>query len=154
MSKKVLDLPLRFASLAPRHLFDIFWIESQSFDDPWSMQSFQDLLAQNHYGGLGAFLNQVLVGYCFYYWVSDEVNIVNIAVSPIQRQKGIACALIKALQQWMTDNQCNKIFLEVSVNNANAIKLYTKMGFSKQMRRSNYYQSGEDAWLMDKALNI
>lgn len=143
---------ITFSALGSQHLFDIFNIETKSFDTPWSIQSFKELISQDHYGNSGAFLNHVLVGYCFYYWVENIVHIVNLAVSPTQRQKGIACALVGELEVWMKHHQRDQLFLEVSVKNKKAILLYHKLGFFKQMRRSRYYQNGDDAWLMCKDL--
>lgn len=74
-----------------------------------------------------------------------EREILNLAVDPAERRKGLGRqllgnALASAQGAW---------FLEVRSSNVAAIRLYELAGFTRQGRRKNYYyEQGEDAIVM------
>ena len=77
----------------------------------------------------------------------------NVAVHPEYRRKGIAEALILALSEGLKqrDNVC--LTLEVRASNVPAITLYDKLGFHQVGRRPNYYRNPkEDALILRKSL--
>ncbi len=68
------------------------------------------------------------------------------------RRKGIASALLTALNERMRQAGCTKCFLEVKLDNTRAIPLYEKMGFERSRIVPNYYSSGVHALKMKKSL--
>ena len=74
-----------------------------------------------------------------------EVEILNLAVDPAERRRGVATWLVgEALA-----SGAGRWFLEVRASNQAARKLYEKFGFQEVTRRPGYYQdSGEDAVVM------
>ena len=74
-------------------------------------------------------------------------ELLNLAVLREQRGKGIAQALLDALDAKMKD--LPELFLEVAESNLPARRLYEKNGFSVVGRRKGFY-GGEDALLMKK----
>jgi ribosomal-protein-alanine N-acetyltransferase len=62
----------------------------------------------------------------------DEVEVLNIAVSPENRRQGVAVALLESLGS-------AEIFLEVRESNIGARALYEKLGFHVVGRREAYY---------------
>lgn len=67
---------------------------------------------------------------------ANEVEILNLAVSPEFRRRGLASDLLRNhLQPGVV------YFLEVRESNADARKLYTRMGFEKIGQRKRYYQN-------------
>jgi len=66
----------------------------------------------------------------------DEREILNIAVAPIQRRKGIARALV---QDELVRGR-GRWFLEVRASNQAAIRLYETVGFERCGTRPGYYQ--------------
>ncbi|HPE95230.1 MAG TPA: GNAT family N-acetyltransferase [Bacillota bacterium] len=84
------------------------------------------------------------IGICSFYTVSDEIQIINIAVSPAFRKKGVASALLdKALSSGLPAS------LEVSCLNHAAIALYEKYRFKAVGKRKNFYRDS-DALIMIK----
>lgn len=81
----------------------------------------------------------------------DELQILEVAVSPAHRCQGVATAL---LQHLITERQGHTalVTLEVRVSSAAAIRLYAKAGFVAVGRRRGYYKDGEDALLMNLEL--
>lgn len=73
----------------------------------------------------------------------DVYEIFEIAVAKKEQNKGYGFELLKKLPN------DRKIFLEVSQDNENAIKLYEKSGFKKISVRKNYYGS-TSALIMEK----
>ncbi len=68
----------------------------------------------------------------------DEAEILNIAVDPLWRRRGVGSALLGAV--------CSRakgvIFLEVAEQNAPAIALYRKHGWEEAGMRPGYYNHG------------
>lgn len=64
-----------------------------------------------------------------------EREILNLAVAPEHRGKGLAKALMMQVL-----SRSGKFFLEVRESNAAARQLYRKLGFIEVARRPNYYQ--------------
>jgi ribosomal-protein-alanine N-acetyltransferase len=90
-----------------------------------------------------------LLGYCCFWTVFGEVHIMNLAIHPDWRRKGIATRLVEETISISRKNAVQKIHLEVRRSNDPARSLYEKFGFKVIAIRSNYYsQPREDALLM------
>ena len=90
-----------------------------------------------------------ILGYAGVLMVPDESDITKISVRQDQRRKGIGRALLKALQEKMPEHGVRKIFLEVRVSNAPAVRLYESCGFEQVGERKKYYSDPvEDALVM------
>ena len=68
----------------------------------------------------------------------DEAEILNIAVDPAFRRRGVASALLTTL----SEQAQGTIFLEVAEPNAPAIALYRKHGWEYAGLRAGYYDQG------------
>ena len=83
----------------------------------------------------------------------DEGYIGNVAVRPAYRRRGIAGALLQALETLGREKALSFLTLEVRAGNAPAIALYEKNGYACVGRRPDYYDHPrEDAILMTKYL--
>ena len=83
-----------------------------------------------------------IVAYSIIYNAIDFYELFEIAVDENYRNRGYANKLIDKLPSDMD------IFLEVSENNINAIKLYKKNNFIELARRKKYYLDNSDAIVM------
>jgi ribosomal-protein-alanine N-acetyltransferase len=79
-------------------------------------------------------------------------HIMNIAVDPAYRNKGIGEELLRKGLLYLQSLGVEVVELEVRVNNVAAIKLYRKFGFSTKQVIKGYYSNGDDAYLMRKGL--
>ena len=79
----------------------------------------------------------------------DEREILNVAVDPAHRRKGVARALLMhELEQELARGR-GRWFLEVRASNVAAIHLYETAGFERCGSRPGYYQQpGEEAIVM------
>jgi len=80
----------------------------------------------------------------------DRANIINFLINPKYHKKGYGSYLLYDTVQKIKElNDIKKIVLNVQVENSSAIKLYRKFGFKIVQRIDQYYQSKEDAYLME-----
>tara|TARA_Y100001970_G_C14066222_1_gene766827 strand:- start:410 stop:832 length:423 start_codon:yes stop_codon:yes gene_type:complete len=127
-----------------QHLSQILEIESDSFESPWSSQSFLSEI-KSQVGSNWVFMNKSeLLGYMFGWIVCNDYHINNIAVRSSDRRKGVAKKMIDNI---IFNTQIKNIYLEVSRLNCKAINLYEKIGFVQNGLRKKYYNNGSDAIL-------
>lgn len=68
------------------------------------------------------------------------------------RRRGIGMILMDALLDGLRREGCTSCFLEVKTDNAKAIALYEKMGFTRSRLVPDYYSDGVHALKMKKPL--
>ncbi len=101
----------------------------------------------NHY--YAALDGDALVGFGGYCAAADQADILDVAVDPAFRRRGIARALMETVLDEAGKAGVETVFLEVRASNAPAIALYTSLGFTPCGKRKNYYTAPrEDALLM------
>lgn len=87
-------------------------------------------------------------GFLMWRRLSDEAEILTLAVAPQWRRRGCAGALVDAVTGILRSEGARSLFLEVDAGNAAAIALYEGRGFHRIARRKRYYRSGADALVM------
>lgn len=126
-------------------------LEKICFADPWSEKSIASELHNPLSLWLAALENDTLIGYVGSQTCLDETDMMNVAVSPLYRRRGVAKALIDALTQQLKERGSRCLTLEVRASNAPAIALYYGLGFQKIGLRKNYYRNPkEDALILRK----
>jgi [ribosomal protein S18]-alanine N-acetyltransferase len=145
-------MAIELRRLAVRDLDAIEQIEKASYPTPWSRSMFAGELAKPSSVCLGAFdgeLGGALVGYAFVSRYVDAWHVMNIAVAPAHRRRGIAAALLDRLFDITAGDSRRGYTLEVRVSNEGAIKLYERLGFRRRgIRRGYYTDNREDALIM------
>ena len=124
-------------------------IEQRAYPTPWSRSMFASELAKPTSICLGAFEGPELVGYVINSRYVDAWHVMNVAVEPEHRGRGIATALLERLFEVTRDDERRGYTLEVRVSNDHAIRLYEKLGFERRgIRRGYYTDNREDALIM------
>jgi ribosomal-protein-alanine N-acetyltransferase len=138
--------------LSTRDLGAIERIERRSYATPWSRSMFASELAKPTSICVGAFGPEgLLVGYLIISRYVDAWHVMNIAVDPDHRGRGVARALFDELFERTADDPLRGYTLEVRVSNDEAIRLYDRLGFrSRGVRRGYYTDNREDALVMWK----
>ena len=127
-------------------------IEVVSYPAPWKHEHFRDEIAARYSWPFVAVCDGEVVGYVCLMSLFEEAQILNIAVSPSQRGKGIARILLEFAFSLALEKEAETMSLEVRASNGAALWLYEKLGFIRVGIRARYYESNEDAILMEKPL--
>jgi ribosomal-protein-alanine N-acetyltransferase len=124
-------------------------IERLSFSTPWSETAFLNEIYNPYSIAKVAVSENEVVGYICISYVIDEGHILNLAVHPDMRKRGIATALVEKGLDELKGRGCKSLSLEVRVSNHDAIKFYERFGFRPVGLRKDYYTyPREDAVLM------
>ena len=135
------------------HVRQIAELERLCFHDPWSENSIASELGNRLSVWLVALDEDKVVGYVGSQTVIDETDMMNIAVHPDYRNRGVATALIVELTQQLRMRGSKGLMLEVRESNSSAISLYDKHGFLQVGCRRNYYRNPrENALILRKEL--
>ncbi|MGN0621490.1 MAG: ribosomal protein S18-alanine N-acetyltransferase [Porcipelethomonas sp.] len=128
----------------PAQAAAIAGIEKQCIPGGWSEKSFLEAMKQENSVFLSAVSEGVTVGFINGSVVSDEAEIMNIAVLPEYRHNGFADKLIGRFCAEAKEKGAQKVFLEVREMNSPARKLYEKHGFEICGKRKGYYREPSD----------
>ncbi len=79
-----------------------------------------------------------------------SLRILMVCVEESKRGKGVGTALLNAFIKKFP--KAERIYLEVKVNNKEAIKFYERLGFRTIDFLPNFYNDGTDGYLMEKRL--
>ena len=125
-------------------------IHEKSFDHPWSADELAATLAVR---GTRCYVANIKgnkargpKGFLIVRQVSDEAEILTIAVDRSFRRMGIARSLIEHVVRILQGERTKNLFLEVGELNHPALGLYRSLGFRKVGERKAYYRvRGESA---------
>ena len=142
---------MEYVLMTESHVDAIADLEKLCFHDPWSVKSITSELTNPLSCWVVAMEDDRLVGYVGSQSVLGWADMMNLAVHPEYRGKGIATNLINVLIEYLIQMQVTCLTLEVRVSNTAAISLYSKMGFAEVGRRPAYYRNPrEDALILRK----
>lgn len=133
------------------HVAAVAALEKICFSAPWSENSVASELKNPLALWLVAEEEGRVAGYIGSQTVCNETDMMNVAVHPDFRRRGVAEALVNALVDQLKAMESTCLTLEVRASNIPAISLYEKLGFSEIGRRKNYYRNPkEDALILRK----
>lgn len=142
---------IKIKSTTKKDLSKISKIETKNIlTNTISSDEIAKMFASKNYKFYSAFLNENLVGYIILQ-LTDEINIVSIAVEKECRNLGIATKLIEHTEK-VFKSKINKLSLEVNEKNISAFLLYKKLGFTIRRKRKNYYADGSTCYEMEKQI--
>jgi ribosomal-protein-alanine N-acetyltransferase len=124
-------------------------IERCSFPSPWSLKAFQEEIERPISRLWAATEEEVLSGYNCFWLVSDEIHLMNLAVHPAKRGRGLGALLLAKMLEEGSNQAVHTAWLEVRPSNVIAQRMYLRAGFRETGRRKKYYNdTGEDAIVM------
>ena len=146
---------MKILDMNESHVAAVAELEKLCFSTPWSENSVRSELTNPLSLWLVAVECDRVVGYVGSQTVLDEADMMNVAVSPDARQKGVGNALVTALADRLKANAVRCLTLEVIASNEPAKALYQKLGFTQVGRRPNYYRNPrEDALILRKEWEV
>lgn len=135
------------------HLNQIMEIEKECFIEPFKEESLIYELMENAFSVFYvAIIDNKVVGFIDFWITFDSSTICQIAVSKAYRNKGIASKLLEKMFIDLKDKEVVVSSLEVRTHNIEAINLYLKHGYFKEIVKPHYYNNGDDALYMLKGV--
>ena len=139
---------MNYVKMTASHVEAVAQMEKLCFSDPWSLNSVASELSNPLSLWIVALDGEKVVGYVGSQTVMGESDMMNLAVLPEYRRRGIANGLITELIGQLRSTDSKMLTLEVRQSNLPAISLYEKMGFSQVGLRPNYYRNPKENAIM------
>ncbi|MBR0454945.1 MAG: ribosomal protein S18-alanine N-acetyltransferase [Clostridia bacterium] len=138
--------------MSREHLSEVASIEEMSFSLPWSLESLELMLTEQA-SALVALEDGRVLGYVGMMCVLDEGQIINVAVHPDARRRGVGRTLMEAAQTYAKERGIVFLSLEVRESNIAARSLYSSLGWEEQGIRKGFYSHPvENACVMTKSI--
>lgn len=139
-------------------LDQVLAIEQASFTMPWSrnlfLSEFRNAPVSLMLAARSSQEPRAIIGFIVCWLVADELHILDLAVEPARRRKGIARNLVLAALKCGYERNVRRVFLEVRTSNEAALNLYGGLGFVRSIVRKGYYDLPvEDAVVMSLEQN-
>ena len=115
-------------------------IERSIFKDPISLNELKSF-EMNESHVIWKIEKIKIIGFVCFFHVRDEIEIIKICIIKSHQRKNYGSILINEIKKL----NIKKIFLEVSIENVNAINFYLKNGFQKIGVRKGYYANDESS---------
>lgn len=135
----------------------IIEIEQLSFANPWSsalfLQEMKLPFSRIVVARPAADPAETIVGFLCRWFVADEIHVLNVAVRPDNRRRGIGGVLVREALREAREVCATAVTLEVRRDNVEARRLYERLSFEEVGVRRNYYGRGEDALIMRLTLS-
>jgi len=156
------DGTFRLIPMQESDLDEVLDLEQRSFSEPWTRKMFLGELQGNAFAtnlvlragdagfgeGVGA---GALLGYIMFWVVFEELHLMNLAVLPEVRRRGLGTALVR--HALMAAHGARMALLEVRASNTAALAMYRKLEFVQKIVRKGYYNHPrEDAVIMMREL--
>lgn len=146
---------IEYVQMSEAHVSAVAELEKICFSDPWSEKSVASELENLLSVWLVALDGSQVAGYVGSQTVCGETDMMNVAVDPGYRRRGIAEGLILTLLDVLKEKQSHSLTLEVRQSNEPAKCLYEKLGFEQVGLRKNYYRNPkENALILRKEWEI
>lgn len=138
--------------MSREHLSEVASIEEMSFSLPWSLESLELMLTEQA-SALVALEDGRVLGYVGMMCVLDEGQIINVAVHPDARRRGVGRSLMQAAEAYAKERGIVFLSLEVRESNFAARSLYSSLGWEEQGIRKGFYSHPvENACVMTKSI--
>jgi len=110
------------------------------WDQPWSVQSFAEILAMPGAHGWLMSGAETPIGFMLVRFTLDEGEVLLTGIVPEARRRGHAARLMRILLDAARAAGIARLFLEHAAGNEAAGALYGRFGFSRIGRRRAYYE--------------
>jgi ribosomal-protein-alanine N-acetyltransferase len=119
-------------------------IEKASMLSPWSKELFEEELKREVARYFVGEIDHQVVGYMGYWEAPQEAHIINLAIAPRFRQKGLGFEMMGYCLRFAYNKGARLATLEVRESNEAAQKLYEKINFRTVAIRKKYYSDNQE----------
>ena len=153
MNEQINEGDLTIRAIERSDIEQLAQLEKECFSDPWSEQMLSETLENPICVNLAIKKGEQIIAFAFAYHIMTEMQIMQFAVAPLHRRKGLADKMLEKMVEYAGDNEVESFYLEVRKSNKAAQKLYAKHNFKQTAVRKRYYDSpAEDAVIMELVL--
>jgi [ribosomal protein S18]-alanine N-acetyltransferase len=129
-------------------------LEQVCFSDPWTAAGIRETIQYETARAFVAEDQDRIVGYVMARISGEEGEILDLAVRPELRRRGIGRQLLLSVWNALGSDGVRELYLEVRESNRAAIELYRGQGFRPVGLRPRYYRNpAEDAIVLRAALS-
>ncbi|MCC7554530.1 MULTISPECIES: ribosomal protein S18-alanine N-acetyltransferase [Methanoculleus] len=150
----MMPLQLIIRRAQPADISQVVAVERMAFADPWDEKTLQESLAYYPETFFVARNNGDVAGFVAggVEDTGEEVygHIMNLAVAPGYRRRGIGRNLVRRLEREYVVLGASAVQLEVRVTNTGAQDFYRRLGYREVFQVAAYYANEEDALVMMK----
>lgn len=148
-----MDAPLQIRPASLADVAALAELERVCFSDPWTAAAIRETIQYETARTFVAQDSVGIVGFAMARISGEEGEILDLAVLPGKRRRGIGSLLLAAVGKSVQEEGVRELFLEVRESNAAAIGLYQSHGFRPVGLRPRYYRNPpEDALVLRAAL--
>jgi ribosomal-protein-alanine N-acetyltransferase len=119
-------------------------IEKASMPSPWYKELFEEELKREAARYFVGEVDGQVAGYMGYWEAPQEAHIINLAIAPQFRQKGLGFQMMEYCLRFANQKGARLATLEVRESNEAALKLYEKMNFRTVAIRKKYYSDNQE----------
>jgi [ribosomal protein S18]-alanine N-acetyltransferase len=122
----------------------ILEIEQHSFDTPWDAGTFEAALSRKTIVALVAERSGRIAGYCLYELHPDRMDVINLAVAPECRRRGVASAMINRMKAKLSREK--RAILQVTISERNLVcQVFLRaLGFRCVATLRDYFRDSRD----------
>ncbi len=138
-----------------RDMLEVLAIEKYSFDTPWTEEDFLAILRYRNCIGMVSGVGDTVVGYMLYELHKRRLDILNFAVHPEWRRRGVATQMVDKLVSKLSSHRRTSILVHVADNNLTGQLFFRSAGFRAiRVERDYYDEPKRDAYLMRYHLGV
>lgn len=144
---------LKIRPIHPEDIPSVCEVERMSFPSPWDRETFIATIEDRRCISVLGTCQGEVAGYCLAMNLTSMVHILNLAVHPSWRGRGVARRLVDEILRKASESGRLCAVLEVRKSNTAARSLYESLGFVQVSTWRGYYSdTNEDASIMVKNL--
>ena len=118
----------------------------------WNLKQWEKELRKNYVYAFACFRNYQVVGICVFQKIFCNAELTYLSIHPTFKRRGLGKKLLKEIFKQCESFAIEKIQLEVSDKNLDALNFYHAFGFKTIGIRKKYYKDGSNALLQEKKL--
>ena len=118
----------------------------------WNLKQWEKELKKKYVYAFGCFSNYEITGVCVFQKIFCNAELTYLSIHPTFKRRGLGKKLLKEIFKQCESFAIEKIQLEVSDKNIEALNFYHAFGFKTIGIRKKYYKDGSNALLQEKKL--
>lgn len=132
-----------------RDMPEVLGIEYDSFEFPWSEETFIQYLRKQPVIGMVAECDERVVGFMIYELSKGKIQLVTFAVAAQYRRQGVGSQMVAKLIGKLSPNRRKRITLNIRETNLRGQLFFRANGFrAVSVLRGHYDETLEDAFVM------